>query len=207
MNNEYQDHHYPASRVLQNVVDGHKADMISFGDIMELLHERGFGLLMLIFVLPNCIPAPIPPPLPSILSIPLLFLSAQMLIGRKSPWLPKWLRSKSLKRSTLAMIVEKIVPRLYKIERILRPRFSFASSTKGERIVGGIWLLFALSIAIPLPMTNLVPGIGILIMSLGLLSKDGLVITAGIGIGILGVSITTAVMLVGVHAARALFGI
>lgn len=198
--------HFTASQVLQGVVDGHQADTISFGDLMVALHERGFGLLMMVFVLPNCVPVPIPPPLPTVFSIPLLFLSIQMLIGRETPWLPKWLENKRIKRVTLAKMVELIAPKLRKVERILRPRFSFASSRKGERAIAAFWVLFSLSIAVPLPMTNFVPGVGILVMSLGLLSRDGLVIGAGICVGLGGVAITTGVILLGHKAVMAILG-
>ncbi|MGB1540405.1 MAG: exopolysaccharide biosynthesis protein, partial [Rickettsiales bacterium] len=139
----------------------------------------------------------------TIFSIPLVFLSIQMLIGRESPWLPKWLRRKTIKRVTLASMISKLSPKLKYVEKLLRPRLSFASSTAGERIVGLFWLLFAVSIAVPLPMTNFVPGIGILIMSLGLLSKDGFTIIVGIIIGMLGVAFTTAVLLLGTKVVKA----
>lgn len=195
-----------ASEVLQGVVDGSKADFISFYDIKIALHERGFGLLMLFFSLPVCIPILVPPGLSLIPSIPLLFFSVQMVMGIDSPWLPKWLGEKSVKRRTLALMVEKASPHLKKVEKFLRPRFSFASSRQGERVVGVFCVIFALSIANPLPFSNLVPAIGIVFMSLGLLSKDGISIIAGMLIGSLGVAFSFLVIIFGAEAILNLFG-
>lgn len=171
---------------------------------MHALHERGFGLLMLVLVLPNCVPVPLPPGISTIFSLPLLFLSTQMLMGLDSPWLPGWLHKKKINRKTLAKIISRANPRLKKIEILLRPRLSFASTRTGEKLLGGFWLIFSLSIAIPLPMTNFIPGVGILVSALGLLSKDGVVLLLGILIGLGGIVVTTMVIFLGAQAASAL---
>lgn len=194
-----------ASEVLEDAVNSQTADKVSLGELMSALHERGFGLLMLIVVLPNCVPIPIPPGGSTIFSIPLLFLAVQMLIGMESPWLPKWLSERKIERKTLAKAVSKASPKLKKIEKMLKPRLSFAKTAFGEKIVGLFWLIFAVSIAVPLPMTNFLPGIGILLMSLGLLSKDGFFIIGGIFVGLFGVFVTISVLLLGKAAVLSIF--
>ena len=186
-----------ASDVLQGVVDDNHGDYLSFLEIKMALHERGFGLLMLFFALPLAL---VPPGLTAIPAIPLIIFSIQMIKGMDSPWLPKWVAKKTIKRSTIATIIEKAAPYLRKIEKLMRPRFSFASSHSGERVVGFFSLVFSISILIPLPLTNLIPSIGILLMSLGLLSKDGIPIIAGMIVGSFGVSIPIAIVFLGKKA-------
>lgn len=190
----------PASELLTLMMRHTKADTISLGEIKESLHERGFGILMVLFVIPCCLPVPVPPGVPLIFSIPLMFLSFQMLIGLKSPWLPKWLSEKSFKRLSLAYMVEKAAPILRKIEILLRPRLPFASTRNGERFIGFFIFFLSLVIALPLPIpfSNFVPGIGILVMSLGLLSKDGLVIILGMITGLFGAALIFAALIFGV---------
>ncbi len=194
-----------ASEILEQAVGRQTADRVTVGELLSALHERGFGLLMMVFVLPNCVPIPVPPGVSTVVSIPLIFLAVQMLIGLESPWLPKWLQKKSINRLTLAKVISVASPKLKKIELFLKPRLSFASSTTGERIIGLFWLIFAISIAVPLPMTNFIPGVGTLVMSLGLLSKDGATIIIGILIGLAGVTLTIMVLYLGVEAVLALF--
>src|SRR5690606_668073 len=111
------------------------------------------------------IPIPIPPGGSTVFSIPLLFLTLQMVWGRRTPWLPEWLKQKHISQSFMLKLLGIISPHLAKIERILRPRLTFAESRFGEKLTGAFWLLFSVSIAVPLPMTNFIPGIGILISS------------------------------------------
>lgn len=196
----------PASEVLEDAVQQyqaqHKDDKVSVGELMQVMHERGFGILLVIFVLPNCVPIPAPG-LVSLTAIPLLFLSWQMLVGRDYPWLPSWINNKKIKRSLLATVVSKASPVMRKIERWLHPRISFASSETGERIVGALCFIFSLCVAIPLPWTNFIPGYGIMIMALGLLSRDGVVMIIGMLVGLFGTAVTTAIVLFGREAVMA----
>jgi len=156
-------------------------------------------------VLPNCVPIPIPPGGSTIFSVPLFFIALQMIWGVDSPWLPKWLRQKSIEQSSIDKIVRVAAPRLRWIEKFLHPRYSFTSGKTGERVVGFFWLLFAISIAVPLPMTNFLPGIGTLVMALGMLGRDGIVVSIGALIGLVGVTFTVLLLTLGVEAIIALF--
>ena len=190
--------HRKASDDLKELVHGSSSEFITLEDTLSALHEKGFGLLMLFLVLPNCVPVPIPPGGSTILSLPLLLLSLQMVWGLEHPWLPSWLRKQKLARKTAVKILHKTMPYLHRIERILRYRIPFFAHTRaGERLVGVFWLIFAGAIAIPLPATNFVPGVGILIMSLGLLNKDGVAILIGMSVGIVGCTIAGFVLYTG----------
>ena len=160
---------------------------------------------MLVLVLPNCVPVPIPPGGSTLFSIPLFFIAVQMLWGKNTPWMPRWLRGKSLEQTTIDKVVRIAAPRLRWVEKFLHPRFSFTNSKTGERIVGFLWLIFAISIAVPLPMTNFLPGLGTLVMALGMLGRDGVIVSIGAIIGFIGVTFTTLLLMLGVEAITALF--
>lgn len=206
MDDHKEPNHRAASDVLRNVVNGNNADYISVGEIKNSLHERGFGILLLVFAFPLSIPFPVPPGFTAVPSIPLILFSIQMIMGLDSPWLPKWVSKKKLKRSTLAAIIEKTAPYLMKVEKLLHPRFSFSATRTGEKFVGVVCLIFSISIAVPLPLTNFIPAMGITVISLGLLSKDGVTIIVGMVIGSIGITITTLIILLGKDAVMALFG-
>jgi hypothetical protein len=46
-----------------------------------------------------------------------------------------------------------------------------------------VFVVFIASILIPLPATNTLPGIGVAIASIGLITRDGLLVLAGLAIG------------------------
>lgn len=182
------------SETLALVVVENKNHTMSVGEIKNSMHERGFGILLAIASLPLCLPIPVPPGYTTFFSIPLFIFSIQMIFGMRAPWLPVWITKKQIKRTTLEKLIEKANPWLRKIEKHLKPRLTYISVRAWERIIGIFSFVFALSISLPLPLTNFPPGWGILIMSLGLLSKDGLTILVGMIIGTIGVGITMVIL-------------
>ncbi|MDG7057008.1 MAG: exopolysaccharide biosynthesis protein [Wolbachia endosymbiont of Penenirmus auritus] len=188
-----------ASDILKEVADTKNAnsDKVTLFDIKTALHERGFGILMIIFSLPLSVPIPVPPGYTTILSIPLILFSLQLLLGFDSPWMPHWLERKSFQRSTLALVVEKTSPALRKIEKFMKLRMSFIFCGPGEKILAFIMLLCALSIAIPLPLTNFIPAIGTTLISLGIMSKDGLLSILGVLVSLCGLLLTLIVVVKG----------
>lgn len=186
------------TKVIEDVVNSSSADRIPIRDLVDAMDSIGFGLAMMIFAFGIIIP--LPPPFPSIISIPLVVFSMQMVMGYSSPKLPKRFAAVSVKRSVLAMLVQKSSPYIRKVERILRPRLSFMTSAGAERIVGLFTLIFSSFILLPMPLSNFIPGLGILIISFGLLGKDGLVVIVGMVVGVVGMAISIAAVLLGVEA-------
>jgi hypothetical protein len=177
------------SDLLQLVVVQNVNDKLSIGEIKNMLHERGFGVLLVIAAIPICLPIPAPPGFTTVFSLPLIIFSLQMICGMRSPWLPRWLTDKKISRKGLEKLVQKAAPWLRKIESYLHPRITYISVPAWERIIGIFVLIFSITIALPIPMINFLPGWGVMIMSLGLLSKDGLVIIGGMIVGTIGVGI------------------
>lgn len=190
------------AEILEDIVKKTVADKITISDLILAMNSGGFGLVMTIFSLPIIIP--LPPPLPSIISIPMILFSFQMIIGYKSPHLPRIFSNLSISRKTLAMIVEKSSPYIRKAEAIVKPRFMILSSELAIRIIGLFCFIFSMSVLLPMPLSNFIPGIGILIASFGLLGRDGLIIIFGIVIGSLGVVVTATAIFFGVEAIYAI---
>lgn len=186
------------TQVIEDVVNNSSADRIPIRDLIAAMDGMGFGFAIMIFAFGITIP--LPPPFPSIISIPLVIFSLQMIAGYSSPKLPKKFSDHSVKRTVLATLVNKSAPYIRKIERILRPRLLFMSSAIAERIIGVFILLFSSFILLPMPLSNFIPGVGILIISFGLLKKDGLVMLLGIFIGLAGIVISIMAVLFGVEA-------
>lgn len=184
----------PTSDFLAIVVVENKKEAMTVGEIKNALHERGFGILMAIATLPICLPIPAPPGYTTFFSIPLFIFSIQMILGMRAPWLPAWVEKKSIQRASLEKIVAKANPWLKKIEYRMQPRMTYISVSIWERIIGIFSFVFAVAIALPIPLVNFTPGCGILIMSLGLLNRDGITILIGMIIGTIGIGITMIVL-------------
>lgn len=187
-----------ATQLIDDVVNKTSSDRILIKDLVDAMDSVGFGLVIMIFAFGLIIP--LPPPFPSIISLPLLVFSVQMVMGYASPKLPKRFAKLSVKRSVLAMLTKKSSPYIHKVERILRPRLLFMTSANAERVIGVFILIFSTFVTVPLPLSNFIPGLGVLIISFGLLGKDGLVVLLGILVGITGIVISITAVFLGVEA-------
>jgi hypothetical protein len=199
---ESKDNCCKVSTTLKNlIIDNQTAPTITLKQINDFLHEQGFCLLLIIFAIPCVLPLP---GISIVGGIPLMFFSAQMIMGYNSPWLPKWLGNKSINVKTLEKMLSNALPYIIKIEAILKPRLMFTNVKMYEKIVGVISLIFAIYITLPIIFGNSLPSIGICIMAFGLLNLDGIMIILGIIVGAVGVILASAVIFFGLTAVKLL---
>ncbi len=187
-----------ATQVLEDVVNKSSSDRVLVNDLVTAMDSVGFGLVMMIFSFATIMP--LPPPFPSIISIPLVIFSAQMVLGYSAPKLPKRFANLSVKRSVLAMLIKRSSPYIRKVEKILKPRFGFMFNSFMERIVGLFIFIFSAFVLLPMPFSNFIPGLGALVSAFGLLGKDGLVAIIGILIGLIGIVVSITAIFLGVEA-------
>lgn len=158
---------------------------VNFDNLLEALHERGFGFLLLIFSVPMALPIPVPPGINILLATPLIILTAQQAVGRHTIWMPGWVRSKKITREKMTTMITAILPWLEKLEIFIKPRLEFVTRGLFSHLIGIFGLIMALSICVPLPLTNTVPSLGIALMAIGVIMRDGLAVLAGAITGIL----------------------
>jgi hypothetical protein len=149
--------------------------------IMAQLHERAFGLFLLVLALPCCIPFLYG--VPQVVALPLMFISVQLLWGREMPWLPERLGARTVSRTSLDTLSRRAEPWLRRIEAVSRPRLSGLTRAPFDRLVGVALVIFSASILVPLPGTNTVPGVAVVIVSMGLLQRDGILVVLGSALG------------------------
>jgi hypothetical protein len=142
--------------------------------IMAQLHERAFGLFLLVLALPCCIPFLYG--VPQVVALPLMFISAQMLLGREVPWLPRKLGARTVSKTSLATSPPRGA--MAAPDRGRQPPAAWrADAPPLDRVVGLALVLFSASILVPLPGTNTVPGIAVVIVAMGLLQRDGILVS------------------------------
>ncbi len=188
-----------ASTILGLFLKQFSTKKISVGDVSCALADRAFALLMLIFALPNLVPIPLPG-ISSILGLPLLFLSVQLMVGKSSPWFPVWLSQKSFKRHDMERAISYALPRMKKVENYLKPRLSFLLSTTSEKVIAFICVLMAILIVLPIPLGNWFPALTIFLFSLAILERDGLFVLLGIISAIASLIVIGTIILTSIEA-------
>jgi hypothetical protein len=183
--------HARASDILRALADDPGGGSVSIGAMVTAFGERAFGLLMIVFCLPNMVPVP---GIGALFGIPLLLIAAQMALGRPKPWLPRAIEARTIQRSTLIRMVDAVEPRMRRIESILKPRWIFLFSPVMDRLIGIFAVLCAISIIIPFPGTNFPPAVALILISLAVTQEDGLYLALGAAIGTAGLIYTTVLV-------------
>lgn len=179
------------SQILEDVAADDRRERISISDLMRAMDARAVAALILFFSLPNAVPTP--PGTSAILGMPLLYLCYQMMLA-KLPWLPALIADRSMTRDDFRALVGRFSPILSRAERLLRPRLLFVTSIAGERVIGGLCLVLALVLALPIPLGNMLPAIAISLMALGVLERDGVWVIGGAVIGALSLVVVWGVV-------------
>ena len=182
------------SHLLRDFVTSHPEPRISLGVLRDALGDRGFGVLLFIFALPNLVPVNIPL-LSAVLGLPLVLLAAQLTYGRHKPWFPRWLTERSFPREGFANVVLRSLPYLEGAERLLRPRLTVLLSWTGERLIGLAILILALVLFLPIPFANWLPACAIAIIGLAIVEKDGLAVLVGLAVGVASLVVAAAVVI------------
>ena len=185
------------SALINDIYNKNIEDNIKIGTLLKSIDSGGFALLNLIFSIILMIP--LPPPIAIIAGLIIMFLSFQMIIGMKEVWLPKFITEKSIKRSTLTIIVEKSTVYLYKLERFTRRRFTFVSNPITERIIGAFIFFLAGITLTPIVFANTIPGLAIILISFGMINKDGLMVIIGFIVGIFSIFVVWLMISVGLN--------
>ncbi|WP_029356461.1 exopolysaccharide biosynthesis protein [Bosea sp. 117] len=185
------DHRAPrTSELLAAITAAHSAERISLGELVHALRNRAFGLTVLLFGIPNCLP--MPPGIPVICGVVLCLVGVQMAIGRDELWLPGWLARRTISHKVLDRMVNGALPWVQRFEAYSKPRHLLFANAAATRVVGGLVLLLGLLLMLPIPIFgNLPPGIAVCILGLGLVERDGIFIIAGavatlISLGVMG---------------------
>jgi len=178
---------------ISEILDGIAATRrkaVSVRDVLEAFGDRAFGALMFVFAAPVALP--MPPGISAILGAPLLFITAQLMVGRRTLWLPKVLAERSMTRADFAALMEKLQPYLAWLERRLRPRLTFLYNPWFDRLTGLLCLVLAIIVFLPIPFGNMLPALAIAAFGLGVAERDGLLglfggVAAAISIAVLAV--------------------
>ena len=149
-----------------------------------LRHTRGRGLQVISIIL--CLPFLSPVSVP-FLSIPFgvaIAICGLRVALRHEPWLPSFVMTRSIPFAVLEKMLRFGIAAHTKLEKFLRPRWAAAAVGHPAQMAAGITIALAaimlsLPIPPPFPLTNTIPGFAIILLSLGLLERDGLVIVVG----------------------------
>lgn len=173
----------PVSRLMRSLLDPARVgEDVSLAELLDIFGARSFGLLMLLLGFLN-LAVLFLPGFSLLVGVPLIVISAQMALGFAKPVLPSFLTRLDVKRDHLERAMAKGADSVEYLEGYIRPRFSSLSAPRLDQLNALVCLLLSCLIAIPFPVLNIPPTIGLILMALGLLGRDGIFILVGYFVG------------------------
>lgn len=166
------------SDVIEKLIEAAEGEKVRFGEIVEALGERGFGPLLLALSAFLVLPTGAIPGIPAVVGLALLLLMGQLILGRRSPWIPKWLANFRIDAETLRKSGRTARPWGRRLGRILSPRMQFLAQ---EKVIAVVSLLSS-AIVITLGFVPLLPmvfGFNLMLLGMALVARDGLAALLG----------------------------
>ena len=177
------------SEELESLLEIAPGRPIRLGTIVEHLHFRGLPTLIVLL----CVPFLFPLPLPG-LSIP--FGVAIALCGLRlglgqNLWMPRFILDREISYDVLKKIVGFAASFYRRVEKLVRPRMHFLQRWPGMiNLMGFMIMIGGIMLSLPFPpifpLTNTIPGLAVIFMSLGIMERDGVCTLVGYGFALLG---------------------
>jgi hypothetical protein len=111
--------------------------------------------------------------------VPLIFITAQLMIKQDKVWLPKRLVAMKVGGGRLPYLLARLVPYVIKVEKLLKPRGTLLTSSYGERLAGLAGLFCAIVLLLPIPGANMAPAFALCCFALGLIEQDEVAMAGG----------------------------
>ncbi|MDC9823507.1 exopolysaccharide biosynthesis protein [Devosia sp. ZB163] len=160
---------------------------LTCNDVLKLVGPRSHVIAILMFSLLNLIPAP--PGYNFVMALIIIAMSVSLLLGREMA-LPG-----ALGRLRLPVkIVLKLLDALQRLAtfaaRISSPRWRVLTGEAALPVVAVIGVVAGIFMLPPIPLTNMLPSIGLAVLCVGILNHDGIVVLAGAAIVLIGIIIS-----------------
>ena len=158
--------------MLQRLHDEAPSESFTLDWLMGSLRHRSFGLIMLLLAVVAMAPGV------SIVAGLLLTIPAlEMIADRPAPIFPRRIVAHPLPTRHLAALVQRAVPVLRYLERVIHPRWRVPLDA-AKRLVGAIVLILSVTLVFtPIPFSNIVPAFVVVLISLAYVEEDGLLLS------------------------------
>jgi hypothetical protein len=179
---------------LAQLVNEAPRDHVSLAWLMGRLQKRSFGLVMLLLALVGLVPG-----MGIFIGTLLAFPAVQMILGRESPTLPRFLACRSISTRHVARLAVRAIPLFKRMEALIRPRLHTPFQAT-KRLIGFIVLLLAATIIWPFPFSHVIPALVIMLISFAYLEEDGVLLCISLTAALVSFSITAATVWAAVRA-------
>jgi hypothetical protein len=153
---------------------------IPLREVIFVLRNRAYLLLIVLLALPFIQPVPLPG-LSTPLGLAIVLIALRLSLGQR-PWLPMRIQRAKLPAGFFGKVITFTARLLRFLESVLRPRWPAITGTRLLNQLHAIFILVSASVLLlplPIPLSNLLPAWAIFLLACGLLERDGLFVVLG----------------------------
>jgi hypothetical protein len=174
----------PTSVHFSHMLDRAKGAHVSVGWLMGELGERSFGLTLLVMAVIALLPGA-----STVVGLLIAWPAIQLILGHDTAALPRLMARRDIGVARLARVITIVVPRLAWAERLIRPRWPDFFRTL-RRPTGMAMLLLGVTLISPVPFTQIVPALIIMLLALAYLEEDGLMLLLALVAAVCSLAVT-----------------
>lgn len=176
----FDDSTVPLSTTLTRTIEGIQGETVTLRELVAAIGEQGMLLLCAFATLPFLIPVSIPG-VSTVFGAAIVLLAVAVTLNR-APWLPDRIMDRQLEAAKLLPALRKGVKLVSRIDAWVRPR-ALGMTAGRMTVVNGCVLVFGgLLLMAPfglIPFSNTAPAVGILLLTIGMIQRDGVFVLLG----------------------------
>ncbi|MBX2826318.1 MAG: exopolysaccharide biosynthesis protein [Gammaproteobacteria bacterium] len=153
------------------------------------LEQRSFGGVIILLAILGLLPG-----ISIGAGIAIIIIAIQMLFSYPSPRLPGFITQREISTDRLRRTMHRPLVYLTRLEQTIKPRWRFLTRQRATKCIAVLIVLLALVMITPLPLSNLLPAIALLLIALGLLERDGALVAAGFVASIVALAVGSAMI-------------
>jgi hypothetical protein len=164
--------------LLRSLVLNTKGDQVTVRELLHAVGRRAYGPVLLLLGFIAVSPLTIIPGANWLVATVTLIFALQIVVGLRTPWLPKSALDFSFNRELLIRGAAAGEKYAHMVDALVRPRLIFLTGAPFVQVVALLCVAAAL-ITFPLglvPFGPLLPGLTILLFGLALTGRDGVVV-------------------------------
>lgn len=161
--------HEPRTTDLLRQALAANGERITLEQFLAPLGERSYGFLLLLLALPNFIPVPVG----GVMGLFIVLAGLQLLCGFTRPWLPRRAREHAFARSAVEHFLARMTPLFARLERVCSPRLEQLTRRPFALLTGLLLILVGVLLSLPIPFTNYLFGLIVLLYAVALIERDG----------------------------------
>ena len=177
------------------------------GALSEEFGERSFAVTILLLMFLPALPLPTGG-LTHVFELIAIIVALQMVLGRRTLWLPRRFAQRELGASMTGKAVPFISRRIRWFERFSHPRLAGLFNQRWfTRFLGLVIVAFTIGAAVAPPFSGLdtLPALGVVVICLAIILEDVVVLAIGSAIGVGGIALIVTIGAALAHFVRGLF--